>query len=348
MVDLGARTVVLVLLLGLCLSAGLPAGELAPAETAETAETAEDGEYILIPVSIMIVPSFSLPPAQRRRTVSVVALNLGVGYTDRLTGVGAGIVNLVGQDSTGAMAGVGNYVGGDLTGVQSGVVNISAGHMRGAQSGVTNLVFGRLEGVQSGVTNFAGSGTGAQFGLVNVAGNMRGLQAGLINISRELEGVPLGLINIVMRGGLTHGQVYYDELGGINAALLHGSRWVYNTYTLAVDQEQQWWSGGIGLGVHLSASPGGRSYLNIEATTSALLREGGWDDSGQVLVHRARVYAGARIAKRAALFAGASFNYAAAIDGGEPDLPTVLHGFEFPFSSARHRFWPGLFAGLEF
>ncbi len=334
MVDLGARTVVLTLLLAFCLSAGLPAEQL---------EAAED--YAFVPVSIMLVPSVSLPVASRHRTVSALALNFGVGYTDRLTGAGAGIITLVGEDAVGAMAGVGNYVGGDLTGVQSGVVNVTVGGMRGAQSGITNVVFGRFEGVQAGVANFAGGGTGAQFGVVNVAGRVRGLQAGLINISRELDGVPLGLINIVMKGGLTHGQVFYDELGAINAALLHGSRWVYNVYTLGIDQDQQWWTGGIGLGVHL---PSGRSYLNIEATTSCVLKEGRWEDSGQVLIHRARAYVGARVARRAAVFAGASFNYAAALDGGVPDLPKVLHGFEFPVSSERHRFWPGLFAGVEF
>jgi hypothetical protein len=369
MVDLGVRTIVLTLLLAFCLSAGLPADQVEAA--AESAAV----EYTLIPVSIMFVPSIGLPPSRRYRTETIVALNFGAGYTDRLSGAGAGIITLVGEDAVGAMAGVGNYVGGNLTGVQSGVVNVTVGGMRGAQSGVvnlnlesseglqaavvnvsgrdlrgvqtgvTNFVFGQLKGVQAGVVNFAGSGTGAQFGVVNVAGRARGLQAGLVNISRELDGVPLGLINIVMEGGLTHGQVYYDELGSINAALLHGSRWVYNVYTLGIDQNQEWWTGGIGLGVHL---PAGRSYLNIEATTSGVLQAGRWEGAEQTLVHRARVYAGARIARRAAVFAGASFNYAAAVDGGVPDLPPVLHGFEFPFSSERHRFWPGLFAGVEF
>jgi hypothetical protein len=242
-------------------------------------------------------------------------------------------------------SGVVNLNLGNVGGVQSGVVNAARRDFTGMQSGVTNLVFRRLEGVQAGVANFAGGAAGAQFGVVNVAGRARGLQAGLVNIARELDGVPLGLVSIVLEGGMTRGQVWYDELGGINAALLHGSRRVYNVYTLGIDQERQWWTGGFGLGVHL---PAGRGYLNVEAATGGLLHEGRWESSGQALVHRARAYLGARIARQAALFAGASFNYAHAVDGGAPDLPPVLSGVEFPFSSERHRFWPGLFAGLEF
>jgi hypothetical protein len=338
MVDLITRALTLAVLLAVCPAAVAPA-HAGPAGAAESSS-----EYTLVPVSIMLLPAVSLPPATRPKTLAVVALNCGVGYTDRLSGVGAGIITLVGEDGTGVMAGVGNYAGGSFTGVQHGVVNLSVDGVRGVQSGVTNLTFRRLEGVQAGVANFAADFKGAQFGVVNVAGRGHGLQAGLINVARELEGVPLGLVNIVLHGGLTQGLVWYDELGAINAALLHGSRLVYNIYTLGVDQDRQWWTGSFGLGIRLRA---GRGSLSMEAVTGGVLWAERREDSDPVLVQRARIYARAPITRRAALIAGASFNYAFDLDGGIPELPAILHGVEFPFSSDRHRFWPGLFAGLE-
>jgi len=340
MVDLITRTLTLAVLLAVCLVAVAPAG----AGPAGAAESSAETEYTLVPLSVMLLPAVSLPPANRPKTLAVVALNCGVGYTDRLAGVGAGIITLVGEDGRGIMAGVGNYAGGSFTGVQHGVVNLAADGVRGVQSGVTNLTFRRLEGVQAGVANFAADFKGAQFGVVNAAGRGHGLQAGLINVAQELEGVPLGLINIVLHGGLTRGQVWYDELGAINTALLHGSRLVYNVYTLGVDQDRKWWTGSFGLGMRLRA---GRGTLSLEATTGGLLWAERPEASDPALVQRARIYARAPITRRAALIAGASFNYAFDLDGGVPDLPAILHGVEFPFSSDRHRFWPGLFAGLE-
>ena len=110
-----------------------------------------------------------------------------------------------------------------------------------------------------------------------------------------------------------------------------------------MDQTQSWWTGGLGLRLHV---PGGRSFLHLEALYNALLRVGKPDHS--VSLTRVRGYVGYNIARHVALIAGGTLNYATSYDGSTVEIPAILHEYEFPLSTDARRFWPGAFLGIQF
>jgi hypothetical protein len=295
------------------------------AALASAAAIAEDS-YVVVPVNLSLLPALSLGRPDGRSTVNIVQLNVVAGYADLLKGAAFGVVSIVREDAVGLQAGVANWVGRDLTGIQAGVVN---------------TVFGKADGVQAGVLNYARSTSLAQAGVVNVSKNARGVQLGVINVAGENEGLPIGLVSIVRKNGQTHAQAWYDEMGLMNIALIHGTRTFYNIYTAGVDSQLEDLTVGLGLGAHI---PFGRGFFNAEGIFGAVSPVDAIAVEYENLF-RARAYLGYNFSAFA-LIGGVSFNYLSNKNATSITLDPV-HGYEFGFSSDKRRFWPGVFVGVQ-
>jgi hypothetical protein len=290
-----------------------------------TTVIAEDS-YVVVPVNLSLVPVISLGQPAGYKTVNNVQLNIVAGYADVLRGAALGVVSIIGEDAVGVQAGVANWVSRDLTGVQAGVVN---------------TVFGTADGPQAGVLNYAKSTSFAQAGVVNISKSARGVQLGVVNVAEENEGIPIGLVSVVLRNGQTHVQSWYDEMGLMNLALIHGTKTVYNIYTVGVDSQFKDLTAGLGMGVHI---PMDKVFLNAEGIFSLVSPRDAIAVQWESLL-RARVYLGYDFSFFS-LIAGVSFNYLSNTNATSITLGP-FHGYEFGFSSKEHRFWPGVFVGVQ-
>ncbi len=292
-----------------------------------SATTIAEDSYVVVPVNLSLFPTLSLGRPAGQDTVNILQLNIVAGYSDLLKGAALGVVSIIGEDAVGLQAGVANWVGRDLTGIQAGVVN---------------AVFGTAGGVQAGVVNYAKSTSLVQAGVVNASKHARGVQLGVINIAEENEGLPIGLVTFVRKNGQTHAQAWYDELGLMNIALIHGTRTFYNIYTAGVDSQLKDLTVGLGLGVHI---PVGKVFFNAEGILGAVSPMDAIAIEYENLF-RARAYLGYNFSAFA-LVGGVSFNYMSNRNATSIDLAPV-HGYEFGFSSDERRFWPGVFVGIQF
>ena len=293
---------------------------------------------VLIPVNVSLFPVFGLSDSVT--VVNNVQINAGVGYSDELHGVAVGVVNIVGNEVRGAQTGVVNLVGGDVRGAQIGVVNLTRREVFGPQIGVVNGSLKAVHGPQVGVVNLAAESP-FQTGVVNSAVDASGVQVGVVNVAVRNTGAPIGLVSVVLKGGQTHVQSWIDETGLVSVGLIHGSQTTYNIYTVATDAELEQVSLGMGLGVRFG---GNRSWTNIEVTGASVSRTDALFQSASS-VYRVRAYAGYKIGP-VAVIGGVSFNYLMSPGRSGVQLGP-LHGYEFDFSSDRHRFWPGAFVGIR-
>ncbi len=258
------------------------------AAVASTTVIAEDS-YAVVPVNLSLVPMISFGQAAGNKTINIVQLNVVAGYADVLRGAALGVVSIIGEDAGGVQAGVANWVSGDLTGVQAGVVN---------------TVLGTANGAQAGVLNYAKSTPFAQAGVVNISKSARGVQLGVVNVAEENDGIPIGLVSIVLKNGQTHAQSWYDEMGLTNLALIHGTKTVYNIYTVGVDSQGKDLTAGLGMGVHI---PLDKVFLNVEGIYSVVSPRDAIAVEYESLF-RARVYLGYNFSFFS-LIGGVSFNY---------------------------------------
>ena len=164
----------------------------------------------------------------------------------------------------------------------------------------------------------------------------------MVNIAEENDGIPIGVVSVVLKNGQTHAQSWYDEMGLMNLALIHGTKTVYNIYTVGTDSQFKDVTAGLGMGVHI---PLDKVFLNVEGIYSLVSPRDAIAVEYESLI-RARVYLGYDFSFFS-LIGGVSFNY---LDTANATSFTLapLHGYEFGFSSKEHRFWPGVFVGVQF
>ncbi len=263
----------------------------------------------------------------------------------------AGLFNITGAGATGFQgAGLFNFTLKDSKGMQgAGVFNISGGDLYGAQMAAVFNYAASFHGLQASVVNIAGrkkpESSGAQIGLVNIARDISGVQIGLINIANNVDGVPLGLISIITNGE-THVDIWGDEMGMINISLEHGTKNFYNIYTIATRGDTEHVSFGLGWGARgrlWRLTIGGDITANQAGKSSRFFK-------GESIFHaRARLYTGIKIFKRLSLIAGVSYNYATGFgeDNRDPKILKTMHDYTFSYSSDDHRFWPGVFVGVQ-
>ena len=325
---------------------------------------------VVVPVNVSFFPFYGFSPSVT--VINNLQLNIGIGYADELDGAAVGVVSVVGSSVRGAQVNVVNLAGGPVSGGQIGVVNGSLREVNGAQVGVVNLTGGSVSGTQVGVVNAtleeirgpqvgvvnaslgavrgpqvgvvnAARQTSLQTGVVNASMDASGVQLGVVNVAARNSGAPIGVVSIVLQGGQTHVESWVDETGLVSVGLIHGSLRTYNIYTVATDVKLETVALGLGLGVHFD---GERSWTRIEAIGSSIHHAGDIFGSGPGLERFcARAYVGYRLGP-VALVGGVSFNYVMDLANAGIEI-APLHGYEFPFSTDRHRFWPGVFVGVQ-
>lgn len=267
------------------------------------------------------------------------------------------LVSINGRNFSGGQTSLASIVGNDFDGFQGSLVNLVVGNFRSAQLGLVNFVGGNFDGFRAGLVNITGnqfkgfeaglvnaawrSFEGPQIGLVNFSDKMKGVQIGLVNYAGELDGVSVGLVSIVAKNGQTHGQIWIDETGFVNAALIHGSKLVYNIYHIGMDVNANLWTYGFGLGVHLPFDP---FYANIEVLGSSISHISVWDGNNTVTTVRA--YLGFSVFEHLSFIAGASLRYFHSWYGSTPAINPFYNAVRNYDDNSK--LWPGVFVGVAF
>jgi hypothetical protein len=281
-------------------------------------------------------------------------------WTRRDAGYGqiGGIFNAAGGSFRGAqIAGIANVNAGSLTGFQGagifnwthqdagygqlgGIFNVAGGSLRGAQiAGIANVAGGGFRGLQMGLVNYSGGGEGS------------GVKIGLINISKSEDVVPIGLINIV-KNGMIHPAVWYDDLGFLNLSLKTGSKYVYSILGAGVEDLRFNRSSEFivraGIGAELSL---GKAFIDLDLTAGNIFDRdslGGDEDATGTLLAQARLSGGFKFFKHLGAFAGVSYDYILS-----PKANSPRPGRDFGFSAlsrsdGRHTHKVGFFGGIQF
>ncbi|MHB9291600.1 hypothetical protein Holit_00678 [Hollandina sp. SP2] len=249
-------------------------------------------------------------------------------------------------------AGIFNSTGDSFRGVQgAGIFNIVDGDAAGAQAaGIFNRTGGSVQGVQAaGIFNYTGgSFKGLQAGLVNIAKDGRGLQAGLVNISGSETVAPLGLVNIV-KGGLLHPAVFYDDMGFLNLSFRSGSKHVYTLLTAGVQPKFHYDPNVLlvsraGLGVEF---PIGNFFIDVDITGGSIVNlEYGKGSSVSSSLAQLRFTTGYKIFEHLGIFGGISYDYIHRWESS-PD-PETFSPFIVGRSDGQNTHKLGFFGGIQF
>jgi hypothetical protein len=264
-----------------------------------------------------------------------------------------GIFNWAGEGAGMQAGGIANIAGGDFRGFRiGGIANVTAGSFRGFQmGGIAAITGGDLRGVQLGtIANVtAGSSRGLQMGLVNYNGGGEGLvvMVGLVNVSKNEKAIPIGLVNVV-KNGLFHPAVWYDDLTFVNLSLKSGSKYVYSILSVGVENmnpRDGAFITRLGLGTEL---PLKKAFADFDLTVGNIFNAPWEDTGGSSLLAQARLSLGFKLFKHLGAFAGLSYDYIFSPQTGSPRL-----GRDFGFSAlswgdGRHTHKIGFFGGIQF
>jgi hypothetical protein len=274
----------------------------------------------------------------------------------------AGIANVAGESVYGFQAaGIANVAGKSLYGLQvSGIANVTGKALYGLQiGGLANVALGPAYGIQiAGIGNAAGEFRGLQAGLYNRLLDDKGgaFQIGLVNISKTERVVPLGLVNVV-KNGLIHPAVYFDDTGFMNVSFRSGSKYVYSVVSVGSglfgpEEYGDMFISRLGLGLELPLGP---LFFDFDvsagsiSTFSSFGKTGTEDhDGSSSLDLQARLTAGYKIFEHLGVFAGISYDWVYMPGSHSPApasplldlIPGELNGW------SRQRL--GFFAGLQF
>jgi hypothetical protein len=278
---------------------------------------------------------------------------------------GSAVVNIAAGDLFGGQLGTVNVALGDVNGLQAAAgVSYARGDVRGVQLGNLSIAARSLVGVQIGMVNYAARPTGVQLGGLNLASQSRGLQAGFINFARgRARGVQLGLINIaddadVAIGLLSisrrHGayvDLWMSDVAGINVSVRLPARYSYSLFSMGVHPDPSSagaaWTYGVGFGFHAPLTE--RLYAEFDQTVHGVQSGFAGLDMPSLLSMQ-RLLLGVRIARRFAVFGGATFNMLWGFREGEaPERPGFRLGTEAvpAIPGGRWRMWPGFALGIQ-
>jgi hypothetical protein len=350
----------------------------------------DDGSSFHVPFSIQFVPSLGLPfnePADSNNVLigiigaqgkNLQGVGLGAAWvvnSGRVEGVhAAGVFSTIGASLQGIqMAGVFSTIGGNMEGVQisdifstaggdvkgiqlSGIFNGAGGDMDGIQAaGIFNVVRGNFHGVQAGLYNQTGAGTGPL------------LQVGLINVSKNEGAVPVGLVNVI-KNGLMHPAIYYDDMGFFNLSFRSGSKHIYsilsvgtrrldfgriNGKELRIGKGSELFVYRAGIGAEFPI--GRRVFLDLDASSGTIINfnaiqelKNSYEASVSNLT-QVRLTAGFNIFKHLGLFAGISYDYLYRFNSDtSPDVNRSAGDFVYGWSDGRNVHKLGFFGGVQF
>ena len=152
------------------------------------------------------------------RNLNMTGVDIGIANDSQgdFKGVGLGVLNFVGGNSTGMQLGYGYndvkgsavgfnaaifaaLVGEDLSGVGGAVFTRAGGDVVGWHFGAVALAGGDVTGLQSGLiySKAGGQVSGVQLGIWNRTGAVKGVQLGIVNIADDAYGVQIGLWNVI-------------------------------------------------------------------------------------------------------------------------------------------------------
>lgn len=197
----------------------------------------------VLAVFLMVLLTFAgqLPAAEKEKDVAfnfslyntasingsydgVIKNNVGFhiihGYSDKLSGIHYGFVNVIRGSGKGMQYGSFNIARGDMAGIQTGLVNTVGKDMAGVQLAGFNIARGKM--------------TGVQVGLVNRAKKAKGLSLGLIGVYDELEALPLNLISIVKKDTQVRIQAWHSDTGFAISSVIFGGKHIYNMLSYGV------------------------------------------------------------------------------------------------------------------
>lgn len=260
----------------------------------------------------------------------------------------AGVVNRGYNNMLGVqIAGVANHLDGDLIGLQiAGVVNNNKGFVNGAQ-----IAF----------VNHANRIQGGQIGLVNTANVVNGLQIGLVNVSRTMNGIPIGLVTIC-RDGYNHISYWRDETLFNTLAMTWGTKYIYSTVGLGVNDEGSRLSLSAGMGMHF---PVGKVLFfdaeslwdNIVPLNEQIQLSANWSDidssfslfTGNVQnLVRVRLKAGIQVTKWLSIVGGVSYNVYIPRNNTWDAALAPSYGIKTTeWVSDGYKSWPGFFVGIQ-
>jgi hypothetical protein len=154
----------------------------------------------------------------------------------------------------------------------------------------------------------------------------RGVQAGLVNVSRDSSVVPFGLINII-RQGVLHPALYYDDMGFLNFSFRSGSKNFYSIFGVGAqkiylpvngtnravwgrDEDDTLLAYRSGLGFEIPLGP---FFINIDITGGSILNldtisKAGYTASASILA-QARLTVGFELFEHLGAFAGLCYDY---------------------------------------
>jgi hypothetical protein len=201
-----------------------------------------------------------------------------------------------------------------------------------------------------------GGSYGLQAGLVNIGGG--GVQVGLVNISQNEKVVPIGLVNIV-KGGMKHPAIYYDDMNFINIGFYSGSQRFYsivsvggNLPAIGGKDEDKLLVFRFGVGTEFSF--GKRVFLDFDITAGTMLNVDTLDTAGfnfnddlASLIAQARLSAGFKVFEHLGIFGGLSYDYIHRESDASPDSQGP-EGFVFGWSTERNIHKLGIFGGVRF
>lgn len=265
-------------------------------------------------------------------------------------GLQFGALNIARGDTNGLQLSAGmNYGRGDVRGVQASAFNLALRGMTGLQIGAINYA-ARPRGLQVAGLNIASQSTGLQVAFINFTrGRSRGVQLGLINIADEAD-VSIGLLSISRRHG-AYVDLWMSDVAAINVSVRLPARYSYSVFSMGVHPNPHGpggaWTYGMGFGFHAPLSE--RLYAEFDQTLHGV--QSGFEGLDlPSLLSMQRLMLGVRIARRFAVFGGATFNMLWGFrDGEAPERPGFRLGTEAAPSTPRgsFRIWPGFAFGIQ-
>lgn len=252
----------------------------------------------------------------------------------------AGLINKTNDVAGMQLAGLLN-VAHEVSGLQlAGIANVNA-NSDAQIAGLANIAKNKSNVQVAGLVNKATAANFQVAGFMNVAKKVKGVQlAGLINIAEDSD-YPIGIINLVKNGERQVG-VSFDENGTLLASFVSGGRVLYGIIGVGYNFQNataQYVAEG-GAGIHIPVSRHFR--INAEMVTSVMSDI----SSSCYFKSSAKILASYKIANRAELFAGPTFNQLG-YDRSQSDIGPYGYLFTHTGNNNFMAYYIGATAGLR-
>ena len=225
--------------------------------------------------------------------------------------------------------------------------NVAGGSVRGFQGAFGLNLGSDIHGLQLSALNIArGRVGGTQIGVINIARRMTGFQLGVVNISGSNTGTSIGLFSFAKSKSL-HPRFWTTDTENANVGLRFGSSRSYNLLMVGAQQnsDPMRWSYGIGMGGHTPLSE--HFFMNIDGVVRHV-HYGVWDkDDQDNFLTKLRIAIGWEQYQRLSVFAGIALNV---FLSGASEASDFAYGLDYltEWGDVKIRFWPGIFAGVQF